>query len=279
VSGAYWLGVGLGVGPADANANARLANVINNIMTGFVFGLTAPMQITASALSSAVSGVGSALNPLSLNFFAFQIAGGAAAGAGAIIGVPASILTGDLFDSFSTAGGAPRAFMNGIFTTSATGAGYARNLGADYLNNNSHYGGAGDVLQILLDTVGIITTPGLYTAAAAQNGTTNFVFHSQGTATGANGLRLIPSTDRANISVVGAGGQWNLNAGWFGFGSATNLTATGDPVPYLSPNNFLWRAFPSGNTTNTTVPNAVPSLSITNHDFNTVYFPHVPPRR
>ena len=54
-----------------------------------------------------------------------------------------------------------RAFMNGIFTTASTGASYAANsnVGGAYLNNNTHYGGVGDILQVLFDTVGIITTP------------------------------------------------------------------------------------------------------------------------
>ena len=238
-------------------------NGFSMALIGISMGMVSPLMALTDAIDNP-----SLLSPLNIAFSTI-------AGAGAIAGAPASLLTGDAFDSYTVAGSG-RAYMNGIFTSSEVGAKVATEIGAAYLNNNSHYFKIGDIAQILLDTAGVITAPSINATLSAGAGASQFVLHSQGTATGANGLRLVPAGMRSGIDVVGMGGQWHLNAAVLGYRSATNITASLDPVPYLSPNNYPSRVLSGATTTNRSVPNAVNKLSIRNHDVYN-YTPYIPP--
>ncbi|HEY0865158.1 MAG TPA: hypothetical protein VGD97_13720 [Lacunisphaera sp.] len=261
------LAVAAGVSNSVQQVNAGTTlNGFSMALIGVSLGMASPLMAIADAVDNPAL-----LAPLNIAFSAL-------AGAGAIVGAPASILTGDAFDSYSV-GGPGRAYMPGVFTNTASGEASARRLVASYLSNNSHYRigkvGIGDLAQIVFDSVSVITAPSINTFLSAASGTTEFVFHSQGTATGANGLRLVPASMRNDIHVAGAGGQWHLNAGILGYGSATNFTASLDPVPYMSPRNYLSRMLSGQGTQNKGASNATNSVNFDNHSFDNVYLNNI----
>lgn len=263
----------------DVNGIAKMIGVdhsVNQIRPGTeLSGLEMALVGVSLALAAPLMAMVDAIENPSL-LAPINIAGAVLAGAGTIVGVPASIITGDVFDTYTVAGPG-RAYMNGIFTSSAVGAEAAVRIDAAYLNNNSHFFGAGDIAQIVFDSVGVITMPSVNAALSAFSGTNEFVLHSQGTATGSTGLRLVPAGLRSELNLIGLGGQWNLNAGVLGVNSAVNYRASRDPVPYLWPVNLISRAIPLGNTANLTVSNQSDRFGFKNHHFDTTYEPYVPP--
>lgn len=246
---------------SSQNSSNPIANLINNIATTLAVAAGAPLN----AINDAVGGGGIT-----------QLFTSPIDAALAIIGIGASALTGDIFDSYTPVTDGSTVFMNGVFTTSAAGQAMAAQLGDSYVNNNTHFGGAGDLLQAVFESLGIITTPGVYAAIDADNGTTTFNLFSQGAASGTNGLRLVPSGILSGITVNTYGGQVAAEANLLGLNSANNFVATGDPVPGLDPVNYVLRALGGGNTTTVNIPGSVQGPSFQNHSFVPNYQPYVP---
>lgn len=224
-------------------------NGVSMALIGISMGMVSPFMAIADAVENPT-----ALAPLNIAFSTL-------AGAGAIIGAPASILTGDAFDSYTVASSSS-AYMPGVRTTTARGDDDAIYLGASSLTNNRH--SVGDAVQVVFDSLGVITAPGINAALSAGAGTTDFYGHSQGAASISNGLRLIPAGERSDIHMTTMGGQVASNAALSGYASATNHVATGDPVTW-NPYNLLVRLLPDKNTNKVTVKNHTPGMNIENH--------------
>jgi hypothetical protein len=112
------LAVAAGVSNSVQQVNAGTTlNGFSMALIGISLGMASPFIAVADAIENPTL-----LAPLNIAFSTL-------AGAGAIAGAPASILTGDAFDSYTVAGSG-RAYMNGIFTSSAVGAEVARRMGA-----------------------------------------------------------------------------------------------------------------------------------------------------
>jgi len=250
-----------------------MVNVIINTVVTVATTISTPLKIGGSILGSGNLGV---LNPFRSEFAGYQVAGGAIATAGLAAGLPVSFATGDIMDSYQTITDGSQIHVNGINTSAAKGLGDAKASNLSYSENDSHFFGLGDLVQVVAESLGVITTPSIYLSQSIANGSNDLILHSQGTAVGANAIRLIPRSGRSEISVTGVGGQFNINAGHYGIGSSTNIVAEGDPIPYFHLGNVFNRAFPTTGTSNMRVPGQEEGLDMKNHAFVPNYLPHIP---
>ena len=166
------------------------------------------------------------------------------------LGYPFSILSGDIFDS-PTATGGRDVFVPGILTTTRTTDEHNRSLtertgqSASMVNNDTHWGGLGDALQIIGETIGGITISSIWASDAMQaSGGGNLYFWSQGARVGNNALALNSRSLNSNFSAYTYGGQSHTSAFRYGLAGATNYVSSGDPVPYATPYN--WPALMGG---------------------------------
>jgi RHS repeat-associated protein len=199
------------------------------------------------------------LNPFNSNFFAYQLASVVITPVMVFAGGPLSFLTGDIFDRQGRIAGQPTSVsVNGIFNTPQ----HADEISCDTdvmlgtteptvaINNGTHYVipgtriGVGDLLQVLFETVGFITTPSLFTAdVIRRTGATDVIAHSQGASVVAGATRLLTVEQVGVIDYQGFGPQKVLGATMYGFHSAESSIRPGDPVPWMSPFNLFNRAF------------------------------------
>ena len=91
---------------------------------------------------------------------------------------------------------------------------------------------------------------------------------SNGSAVFGGAVPYLTSAVSSNINYQGFGAEWNINGAADGLNSATNTRGGGDPVPYLSPENW-------GANWNTVIQGQ--SFGISNHNFNGIYQYYVNP--
>jgi hypothetical protein len=186
-------------------------------------------------LGNTVAGIGRSLEQFSnLRFIT---------GVQVLAGTALSFVTGDIANKFL--GGGNTLYQNGIFTNNsraneaATRLSELRGGSVTRVENRTFLFGLGDLIQILGEELGFITTPSLHFAWAVEStsGSVKAFLHSQGTSVGENGIRLMGAGDRSRLNVTGYGGQSYIQQSW-GLAGSTNIWRNGDPVPSLSPWNW-----------------------------------------
>lgn len=109
--------------------------------------------------------------------------------------------------------------------------------------NDTHFWGIGDIIQVLGETVGAITTPSVRMAETIRKTNAKTVIaHSQGTSVFRGTRPLLSNAEITKIDYQGFGGQvfhrqGNLN-------SVHNFANPRDFVPYLDPFNSIRRIGP-----------------------------------
>jgi RHS repeat-associated protein len=207
-----------------------------------------------TALQNASTTLGGAspwnlLNPLSRQFLPYDLSRGALTSARLAEGLPFSILSGDIFHDQELNPGASSAYINGIFTPDQ-----ARNNTIKLIINQTGWSGTvgirnstflyiGDILQILGEELGAITISSIFAAEqitdADDGGRINVVAHSQGTSVFRGAVALLDDQTRADVNYQGFGSESFINGNLYGLGGARNVYNPGDPVPYLSPFDYL----------------------------------------
>jgi hypothetical protein len=137
--------------------------------------------------------------------------------------------------------------VNGIFNNQKDAGNIATAVNNVYGVNNtvpsdnqSTLWGVGDIIQVLAEEVGLITTPSVLLAQTLeQDNGGGVIAHSNGTDVFAGAMSLVPMSVAENINYQGFGGQTYINNSFYGLNSAMNTVNPGDPVPYMSPWNYL----------------------------------------
>ena len=211
-------------------------------------------------------------------------------GARTMAGISVSIASGNIFDSYRTPqdfpGGVPRNFsINGIWTDE----GHAFRMSALVANhlhvntsqvvsiqNNTRFGGRGDIARVIGQQFGAIDITALRTAEMINaSGGGNVVAHSNGTAVFGAAMNYVSSSVRSNISFQGFGGQWHIDQKQYGLASAMNVRHVLDPVPLFSMGNWDTEDGPKSYVEVGDGYNAGFSF----HDFNKYYAPQIIPAR
>ncbi|GAA5484538.1 RHS repeat domain-containing protein [Haloferula sargassicola] len=157
------------------------------------------------------------------------------------IGAVGNFLGGDAFDGpQSLSSKFKRTFINGIWNSLSGASLSARLAQAELYHNGTHYLGMGDIFQILSEELFGITRHsfGLAEALNAKGGG-DLIAHSQGSSVARGAFALLPEGIRNNINYQGFGPQSVILSSDYGLNSAINHINILDPVPFLSPRNWI----------------------------------------
>jgi hypothetical protein len=104
---------------------------------------------------------------------------------------------------------------------------------SNFVVNNTH-GIVRDLIQAVGQQTGAIDITAIRAAQVLRaTGGGNVVAHSQGTQVVRNGLSLLSTDIRSNITFQGFGGQTTIDANQFELKNASNSARRGDPVAAL----------------------------------------------
>jgi len=190
-----------------------------------------------------------AINPISFEFVPTQLAINGITAARVAIGIPFSILSGDIFDHQTPfEDTATSISVNGILNTMHHARVIAQDVddalgvsGTVPIVNGTHFF-IGDFIQIIGEELGAITTSSIRAAEVIrQLHVTDVIAHSQGSSVFRGALPLLSFEQRSIINYQGFGPQSVIGFPRFGLNSIQNSIRPGDPVPWLSPFNLLRR--------------------------------------
>lgn len=225
-----------------------------------------------------------------------------------IAGKVISHLTGDLWDQqyeikYSKKGKAV-IFVNGIATTDKQSRKSKEKIKQEFnslvarIENNTHFVGIGDLVQVVSNEMGIIDITAVRMAAAlkqgiAEKGNVHVIAHSQGSMVFKQALKLLSAEQKKHIHYNGFGSQAYIDTKKEGLAVAVNYRNSKDGVPYIG-NDLKKEIIVYANPLTILVKNnsksALPgtksgewiyfntnTISLnpsTNHSFEGVYFPY-----
>jgi hypothetical protein len=186
------------------------------------------------------------LNPLSRQFLGYELVRGPLTAGRLAEGLPFSILSGDIFYHQDINPASRSAYINGVFTSRDD-----RILTVQAIEDHTGWSGTvgirnstlfyiGDIIQILGEELGGITTSSIFAAEqirAAGGG--DVIAHSQGTSVFRGTVALLNNDTRAAIDYQGLGAESYNNGSLYGLGNARTVYNPGDPVPYMSPFDYV----------------------------------------